>query len=176
MPSIVDEKENPRADSREGNGVRDPRKEASECDERIPQNMDEDKNEDDAEPVIETGSDVSRFLVDVRDDSDPALTFRSLSIGTIFACLGAALCQASVGDFQLGHFCLFGLRQIYMFKPIQVSVSSVFLLLLIHSVGVVWSKVLPRRESVERTVYAKFGPVLGFINPGEFRIKEVSCR
>ena len=45
------------------------------------------------EPVITTGSDVSNFLVDVRDDGDPALTFRSLFIGTIFACLGATLCQ-----------------------------------------------------------------------------------
>ena len=48
-----------------------------------------------------------------------------------------------------------------------------FLLLLIYIVGVAWSKILPRRESVEGTWYANLGPVLGFINPGEFRIKEV---
>lgn len=45
------------------------------------------------EPVISSGKDVSRFLVDPRDDGDPAITFRSLFIGTIFAGLGAALCQ-----------------------------------------------------------------------------------
>ena len=48
--------------------------------------LDEDEsNEDDVvyvkgEPVITTGSDVSHFLVDVRDDGDPALTFHSLFI------------------------------------------------------------------------------------------------
>lgn len=45
------------------------------------------------EPVITTGRDVSRFVVDVRDDGDPSLTFRSIVLGTVFAGLGAALCQ-----------------------------------------------------------------------------------
>lgn len=47
------------------------------------------------EPVITTGKDVSRFAVDVRDDGDQALTFRSIVLGTLFAGLGAALCQVS---------------------------------------------------------------------------------
>ena len=47
------------------------------------------------EPVITTGRDVSRFVVDIRDDEDPALTFRSMFLGTIFAGLGAALSQVS---------------------------------------------------------------------------------
>ena len=47
------------------------------------------------EPVIRTGKDVSRFAVDIRDDGDEALTFRSMFLGTIFAALGAALCQVS---------------------------------------------------------------------------------
>lgn len=37
------------------------------------------------EPVIRTGRDISHFLVDLRDDGDPALTFRSLAIGSLFA-------------------------------------------------------------------------------------------
>lgn len=45
------------------------------------------------EPVVTTGYDVSRFVVDLRDDGDAALTFRSLFLGTVFAGLGAALCQ-----------------------------------------------------------------------------------
>ena len=45
------------------------------------------------EPVISSGLDVSRFVVDIRDDEDPALTFRSLVLGTVLAGLGAALCQ-----------------------------------------------------------------------------------
>lgn len=106
------------------------------------------------EPVITTGRDVSLYLVDVRDDGDPALTFRSLFIGTIFACLGAALCQ------------------IYEFKPIQVLVSTIFLLLLSYSVGLAWAKFVPRRSSVEGTRFERLGPILDFFNPGEFKIKE----
>lgn len=71
--------------------------ETSQDSEKSSQNWDEGENEDvvyvKGEPVITSGSDVSRFLVDVRDDGDPALTFRSLCIGTIFAFLGAAMCQ-----------------------------------------------------------------------------------
>lgn len=47
------------------------------------------------EPVITSGKDVSRFAVDLRDDGDPALTFRSIFLGTLFAGLGAALYQVS---------------------------------------------------------------------------------
>ena len=56
----------------------------------------------------------------------------------------------------------------------QVAVSAVFLLLLVFSTGLAWSKILPRRESVEGTRFVKLGPFLEFINPGEFGIKEVS--
>jgi hypothetical protein len=45
------------------------------------------------EPVVATGRDVSRFVVDIRDDGDDALTFRSFVLGTVLAGLGAALCQ-----------------------------------------------------------------------------------
>lgn len=47
------------------------------------------------EPVITTGHDVSRIVVDIRDDGDTALTFRSIFLGTVFAGMGAALGQVS---------------------------------------------------------------------------------
>ncbi|KAI9059790.1 oligopeptide transporter [Trametes sanguinea] len=106
------------------------------------------------EPVITTGRDVSRFLIETRDDGDPAVTFRSLLLGTVFAGLGAALCQ------------------IYLFKPVQVTVSTVFLLLLIYSCGIAWAKYFPSAKWVEGTRFARLAPILHFINPGEFRIKE----
>ena len=66
-------------------------------------NIDDNALEDDSkpifdngEPVITTGCDVSRFVVDIRDDEDPALTFRSMFLGTIFACMGAALSQVNI--------------------------------------------------------------------------------
>ena len=47
------------------------------------------------EPVITAGRDVSRFVVDIRDDNDTALTFRSMFLGTIIAGMGATLSQVS---------------------------------------------------------------------------------
>ncbi|KAJ8516828.1 hypothetical protein ONZ45_g5896 [Pleurotus djamor] len=106
------------------------------------------------EPVVTTGKDVSRFVVDIRDDGDAALTFRSFVLGTIFAGLGAALCQ------------------IYIFKPIQMSVSSVFLLLLIYSVGNAWAAFVPRKSWVIGTRLEFLGNFFAFINPGPFTLKE----
>ncbi|KIP08832.1 hypothetical protein PHLGIDRAFT_23337 [Phlebiopsis gigantea 11061_1 CR5-6] len=106
------------------------------------------------EPVIRSGEDVSNYLFDVRDDGDPALTFRSIVLGTVFAALGAAM------------------SQIYLFKPVQVSVSTVFLLLLIYTIGNAWAAFLPRASWVEGTRFARLAPVFEFINPGEFRLKE----
>jgi hypothetical protein len=51
------------------------------------------------EPVITTGHDVSRFVVDIRDDQVPALTFRSIVLGTLFGAMGAALSQVSNTEF-----------------------------------------------------------------------------
>lgn len=45
------------------------------------------------EPVITNGRDVSRYLVDLRDDEDPPFTFRSAVLGTVIGGLGAALNQ-----------------------------------------------------------------------------------
>ena len=45
------------------------------------------------EPVINSGRDVSKFLVDLRDDEDPPFTFRSIVLGTVIGGLGAALVQ-----------------------------------------------------------------------------------
>ena len=66
---------------------------------KIQPNIDDNFLEDpilhdgDSEPVITTGHDVSRFVVDFRDDEGNALTFRSMFLGTIFAGIGAALSQ-----------------------------------------------------------------------------------
>jgi hypothetical protein len=47
----------------------------------------------DREPVINSGRDVSKYLVDLRDDQDPVFTFRSVVLGTVIGGLGAALYQ-----------------------------------------------------------------------------------
>lgn len=55
-----------------------------------------------------------------------------------------------------------------------MSVSTVFMLLLIYTVGVAWSVFLPRQSWVEGTRLEALGPVLHFVNPGPFQLKEVS--
>ena len=45
------------------------------------------------EPVITNGGDVSRYLVELRDEEDPPFTFRSAVLGTVIGGLGAALYQ-----------------------------------------------------------------------------------
>ncbi|KAH9002452.1 oligopeptide transporter [Lactarius hatsudake] len=106
------------------------------------------------EPVITSGRDVSRYLVDLRDDEDPPFTFRSIVLGTLIGGLGAAL------------------YQIYIFKPVQSGISTVFLLLVIYSMGVFWSTFFPRRSWVNETRFEWLGPTLHIINPGPFRLKE----
>jgi hypothetical protein len=56
-----------------------------------------------------------------------------------------------------------------------MTVSTVFLLLLIYSVGNAWAKFMPTREKVTGTSFEFMGPVFGFINPGPFSLKEVSA-
>ncbi|KAL0960205.1 hypothetical protein HGRIS_011838 [Hohenbuehelia grisea] len=106
------------------------------------------------EPIIRTGEDVARHLVSIRDDGDSASTFRSWTLGTIFAGLGAALCQ------------------IYRFKPMPMHVSTVFLLLVIYTVGNAWAYVLPRRTWVAGTRLEFLSGLFHFINPGPFTMKE----
>ncbi|CAE6519790.1 unnamed protein product [Rhizoctonia solani] len=126
-------------------------------DEKIPR-FDADDYSDDVklvngQPVIETGAHVSNFAVDVRDDGDPSLTWRSFWIGTVVAGLGAAL------------------SQIYIFKPIDVSVSGIFLLLLVYTIGNAWAILLPRPEIFQNRI-PWLVPIIRIVNPGPFGLKE----
>ena len=73
--------------------VVDELKEASQ--ERFEDDDDEDTEFVKGEPIIRTGLDVSRFAVDIRDDHDPSMTFRSFFLGTCFGALGATLGEVS---------------------------------------------------------------------------------
>jgi hypothetical protein len=48
------------------------------------------------EPVIQTGRDVSRYLVDLGDDQDPHFTLRSVLLGTVVGGLGATLYEVGL--------------------------------------------------------------------------------
>lgn len=57
------------------------------------------------QPVIRNGMDVSRFIVSIRDDDDPAVTFRGMLLGTAFTAFASII------------------SMLYVFKPYQVSTS-----------------------------------------------------
>lgn len=107
--------------------------------------------------VIKDGNDVARYVVSTQDDHDPALTFRSFIIGSGLTALAACI------------------NQIYFYKPVDVSFASVFLCLMAYVIGVAWSKALPRREHVQKYLpgqAAWLAPIIHFINPGHFGLKE----
>jgi hypothetical protein len=52
------------------------------------------------EPVIKTGRDVSRYLIDLTDEQDPPFTFRSVLLGTVIGGLGAALYEVYLIQFS----------------------------------------------------------------------------
>jgi hypothetical protein len=63
------------------------------------ENEDERPQYVDGEPVIKTGRDVSRYLIDLSDDQDPPFTFRSVLLGTVVGGLGAALYEVCLVQF-----------------------------------------------------------------------------
>ncbi|TID25005.1 OPT peptide transporter Mtd1 [Venturia nashicola] len=103
-------------------------------------------------PVIRSGADVSKFIVSVRDDGDPALTFRSIVLGTIFTVLSSVI------------------TMLYVFKPVQVGVSATFLQLFVFIFGEFWAFATP---SPERFKSLRVQKVLRFLNSGQhFGLKE----
>lgn len=54
-----------------------------------------------------------------------------------------------------------------------MQVSTVFLLLLIYTIGMAWSVLLPRRSLVEGTRFQFLKSLIHFVNPGSFGLKEV---
>ncbi|KAL5340174.1 OPT oligopeptide transporter protein-domain-containing protein [Aspergillus crustosus] len=103
-------------------------------------------------PVIRNGVDVSRFIVSDRDDGDPALTFRSIVLGSVFTALSSVI------------------TILYVFKPFQVQVSAVFLQLLVFIAGKAWAAFTPRPDRFKVTWIRK---TLEFLNFGQpFGIKE----
>jgi hypothetical protein len=107
--------------------------------------------------VVRDGNDIAQYVVSLQDDHDPALTFRSFIIGSGLTALAACI------------------NQIYFYKPVEVSFASVFLCLMAYVIGVAWSKLLPRREHIQKLLPSQaawLGPVVHFINPGHFGLKE----
>ncbi|KAJ0164769.1 Oligopeptide transporter 6 [Colletotrichum tanaceti] len=127
------------------------------------ENHEKDRESDDA--IIITGADASRFLLPLRDDFDPSLTFRSMFLATCLSAFHAVM------------------SQIYTFKPTNVAISGTFIVLIGYFAGKAWSNVLPRGDKLEASwrersnqggdlnlpAWIKF---FKFVNPGPWGLKE----
>ncbi|GIJ91742.1 hypothetical protein Asppvi_010714 [Aspergillus pseudoviridinutans] len=103
-------------------------------------------------PVIRNGADVSEFIVSVRDDGDPALTCRSIVLGSAFTAFSSVI------------------TMLYTFKPTQMQVSAIFIQLLVYVVGQAWALFTPRPD---RFRWKWLQRTLEFLNFGQpFGIKE----
>ncbi|KAF2772894.1 OPT superfamily oligopeptide transporter [Teratosphaeria nubilosa] len=103
-------------------------------------------------PVINTGVDVSKYLISDRDDGDPAFTFRSMVVGTILTGLSSVV------------------TMLYQFKPYQVTVSAVFIQLLAFAMGEAWALFTPKPDGCK---WSWLRSTLRFLNFGQpFGIKE----
>ncbi|WVF65583.1 hypothetical protein IAT40_000313 [Kwoniella sp. CBS 6097] len=114
--------------------------------------------------IIKTGLDAANHLLSIRDDGDPAITFRSLVLGTIMACFQASM------------------TQIYLFKPTVVTISGSFIVLILYFLGRGWAALLPRGDHLEKRWKARGGEgplplwitAVKFLNPSAFGLKEHS--
>ncbi|ORY66985.1 OPT oligopeptide transporter protein-domain-containing protein [Pseudomassariella vexata] len=119
-------------------------------------------NEDSEGTIIRTGADAANHLLPMRDDCEPALTFRSLLLATCLAAFQAVM------------------RQIYSFKPTQITISGTFITLIAYFLGKAWANVLPRGDHFEARWREKGGQgkpprwiaLISFFNHGPWNLKE----
>ncbi|KAK4155839.1 OPT oligopeptide transporter protein-domain-containing protein [Chaetomidium leptoderma] len=123
----------------------------------------QEKDEGSDDVIIVTGADAAAHLLPLRDDGEPALSFRSLFLAT---CLSA---------FQAVMY------QIYMFKPTQITIGGTFIVLIAYFLGKTWAAVLPRGDRLATRWRERGGgqgkvpvwiSIATFINPGPWNLKE----
>ncbi|KAH7028129.1 OPT oligopeptide transporter [Microdochium trichocladiopsis] len=119
-----------------------------------------DRGSEDA--IIVTATDAALHLLPLRDDGDPALTFRSVFLASILACFQAVMFQ------------------IYMFKPTAITIQGTFIVLIAYFLGRGWAAVLPRGDKFEARWRERGGQgklplhiaIIKFLNPGPWGLKE----
>ncbi|EHA49202.1 peptide transporter MTD1 [Pyricularia oryzae 70-15] len=125
------------------------------------------QDSDNEDVIIISGEDVSNHLLPLRDDGDAALTFRSIFLATCLAAFESTL------------------YQIYQFKPTEIEVSSLFIVLIAHFAGTAWASLLPRGDRLEARWRAGRGSsssstgapplwirIASVVNPGPWGLKE----
>ncbi|KAK5660003.1 hypothetical protein OQA88_13469 [Cercophora sp. LCS_1] len=121
------------------------------------------EDHDDDDKVISSGADAANHLMSLRDDFEPALTFRSIVLASCLSAFQAVM------------------TQIYAFKPTTVSISGTFIVLIAYFLGNAWATFLPRGDRMEAKWRAKnpegaklplYITVASFINSGSWNLKE----
>ncbi|KFY75504.1 hypothetical protein V499_04546 [Pseudogymnoascus sp. VKM F-103] len=123
-------------------------------------NDDSDSGTDDA--IIVTGADAAKHLLPLRDDLEPALTFRSLFLATILSAFQAVM------------------YQIYYFKPTAITIQGTFIVIIAYFLGKAWAAFLPRGDLFEARWRERGGQgkvprwisVVSFFNSGPWNLKE----
>ncbi|RDW68207.1 OPT oligopeptide transporter-2 [Coleophoma crateriformis] len=123
---------------------------------------DNEKDGDGEDHIIITGADAAAHLLSLRDDFEPALTFRSIVLAS------------GLSGFQSVMY------QIYQFKPTLVTIQGTFIVLIAYFLGKAWAKFLPRGDKFEARWRAKGGVgkpplkirIISFFNHGHWNLKE----
>ncbi|KAJ9145528.1 OPT oligopeptide transporter [Pleurostoma richardsiae] len=121
-----------------------------------------DKDDISEDVIIVTGADASAHLLPLRDDGDPALTFRSLFLATVLSAFQAVM------------------SQIYQFKPTLVTIQGTFIVLIAYFLGKAWANFLPRGDKLEARWRQQGGQgkpprwisIISFFNYGPWGLKE----
>ncbi|KAG9570865.1 OPT superfamily oligopeptide transporter, partial [Aureobasidium melanogenum] len=123
---------------------------------------DECDRSDDPDHIIVTGADAAAYLLPLRDDGDPSVTFRGILLASCLSAFQAVM------------------NQIYTFKPTSITIQGTFIVLIAHFVGNAWAKFLPRGDrhlAQWRSTNGNSKPpfwisFLVFVNPGPWSLKE----
>ncbi|KAK4131015.1 OPT superfamily oligopeptide transporter [Trichocladium antarcticum] len=122
----------------------------------------QEKGEGSDDAIIITGADAALHLLPLRDDGEPALSFRSIFLATILSAFQAVM------------------NQIYTFKPTQVTIGGTFIVLIAHFLGTAWAALLPRGDRHAARWRAAGGQgklplwisIATVVNPGPWNLKE----
>ncbi|KAK4140253.1 OPT oligopeptide transporter [Dichotomopilus funicola] len=112
--------------------------------------------------IIITGQDAAQHLLPLRDDGEPALTFRGVVLATILSAFQAVM------------------YQIYTYKPTMITIQGTFIVMIAYFIGKGWAAFLPRGDKLtarwrERNGTGKlpfYLTIANFINPGPWNLKE----
>ena len=140
------------------------------------------KDDGSADVIIITGADAATHLLPLRDDGEPALTFRSLFLATCLSAFQAVMSQIYSVSSLWTYSTLALQRKLIcvQFKPTNVTISGTFIVLIAYFVGKAWATFLPRGDRFEARWRRQGGQgkpprwirLVSLVNYGPWNLKE----